>query len=297
MRWDGSPNQPIPKSDSIPDLRFEVSVVARILALLLVGIVALAACFLGDTSLFLATWGSHHQPPRTQSPPPVPKRPLPPGFLDAECTLASGEKARYVLYTPQDHNPSRPYPLIVSLHGVGKRGTDGRTQLKDGLANTVSSWPEWRKFDRFLVLFPQGRSGKWLTGSADDDLVMEELADLRSRYSVDPARIYLTGISSGGTGTWELAAAHPDLWAGIVPVCGVPNPEDTVAVRHLPCWWFHGTADPVAPLGASREMTRRLSAEGAEIRSTEYPKAQHNIWDKAYRTPELYEWLLRHKRD
>jgi predicted peptidase len=216
---------------------------------------------------------------------------------DCTCTISSGEEARYVLYVPPDYDPAKPCPLIVFLHGYGKRGNDGRHHLQDGLAPALCYWAGWREHCHFLVLFSQGRSGNWLPGSADDELVMSELADVQAHYAVDAARIYLTGISSGGTGTWELAVAHPDLWAAIVPVCGMCKPEDAARLRHIPCWCFHGEADQVAPPEQPREMMRRLLAEGATPRYTEYAGRNHGIWDSVYRSAELYDWLLQQHRE
>jgi predicted peptidase len=123
------------------------------------------------------------------------------------------------------------------------------------------------------------------------------LADVQEHYAVDRRRIYLTGISSGGAGTWDLAVAHPDLWAAIVPVCGLCNPDDAPRLRHISCWCFQGEADIAALVEHAREMMKRLRAEGAAPRYTEYPERGHDIWDRVYRTPELYQWLRQQHRE
>ena len=165
----------------------------------------------------------------------------------------------YVLYVPPDYTPAQPWPLIVFLHGYGKAGPTA----------VSSCWTAWR---RPSAPGPTGRtiatswffsprvSGMWLPDSDDEDLAMSELADVQAHYAVDTKRIYLTGISSGGTGTWNLAAAYPEQWAAIVPVCGMCNLKDAPRLSHIPCWCFHGGADTVASPENPREMMRRLRA-------------------------------------
>jgi predicted peptidase len=100
----------------------------------------------------------------------------------------------------------------------------------------------------------------------------------------------------GGFGTWSLAAAQPDMWAAIVPICGGGSPADAEKIKNIPCWCFHGDADTSVPVQRSRDMIEALKKAGAEPKYTEYPKVGHNSWDKAYGTEELYHWLLEHKK-
>src|SRR5262249_6046448 len=133
----------------------------------------------------------------------------------------------------------------------------------------------------------------WRADSSDGERAMRVLDVVMKQYKVDPKRIYLTGLSMGGMGTWSLAVKHPDKWAAIVPICGRGDPKQAATIKHIPCWCFHGDADKAVPVTGSREMIDALKAAGGNPKYTEYPDVGHNSWDKAYGTPELYEWLLK----
>jgi predicted peptidase len=125
---------------------------------------------------------------------------------------------------------------------------------------------------------------------------MAILADVQKDYVTDPKRLYLTGVSMGGYGTWSLAAKYPERWAAIVPVCGGGDPGSAEAIKHIPCWCFHGGADRTVPPDTSRTMIAALKEAGASPRCDEYPGVGHDSWDKAYATSDLYEWLLRQRQ-
>jgi predicted peptidase len=255
-------------------------------SLRLAGVPALSFLMLGGAALWQ----------RGTAPAPPAVAPLPAGFAVRTCEGPWGDEVRYSLYVPPDRDPSRPYPLIVFLHGHGERGSDGRRHLRVGLARAIRDGLRKGQRFNFLALFPHGRTGSWAAGSEDHELVLTVLDDAMDHYAVDRRRIYLTGLSSGGTGTWQLAAAHPERWAAIVPVCGSPDAALAAAVKDIPCWCFHGTADGVAPVANLRQMLARLRAEGGRPRCTEYAGLGHGIWDKVYRSTELYDWLLRQQR-
>jgi predicted peptidase len=113
---------------------------------------------------------------------------------------------------------------------------------------------------------------------------------------VDPDRVYLTGLSMGGYGTWSLAAAHPERFAAIVPICGGGNPADAAKLASLPVWVFHGAKDPTVPLERSKEMVEAIKSAGGNPRFTIYPEAGHDSWTETYNNPELYQWLLEQKK-
>ena len=125
------------------------------------------------------------------------------------------------------------------------------------------------------------------------------------KYSVDTNRIYLTGLIMGGYGTWKLGLTHPEKFAAIVPICGGCNMIEVIlgprdkpdAFKSLPVWAFHGAKDDVVPLSESERVVDALKKFGVkEVKFTVYPEAKHNSWAEAYKNPELYEWLLSHKR-
>ncbi len=122
------------------------------------------------------------------------------------------------------------------------------------------------------------------------------LDDVCRRYAVDEGRLYVTGLSMGGYGTWSLAARQPDRFAAIAPICGGGDPQAAAGFAQVPAWVFHGAKDNVVPLERSEEMVQALRDAGAEVRFTVYPDADHDSWTETYANPELYEWLLSHDR-
>jgi len=215
-----------------------------------------------------------------------------PGFLDRIHKDADGKEAKYVLFVPHDYKDDKPWPLILFLHGAGERGTDGQKQAQVGLGAAIKSQ---EKTFPFIAVFPQAQK-TWKADSEDGKRAMNILAEVEKAYRVDPKRTYLTGLSMGGAGTWSLAAAYPDRWAAIVPVCGRDDPKNAEKIKAIPCWCFHGDADPAVKVQFSREMIEALKAAGAKPKYTEYPGVGHNSWDKAYGTKELYDWLLLQQR-
>ena len=227
------------------------------------------------------------------------------GFLHRVYKDAGGNEARYVLFVPHSYSnkANKLYPVILFLHGSGKTGTDGRKQATVGLGPVVKS--REKKFP-FFVVFPQAQKPSWLAQTDDAKRAMAILAEVEKKYKIDSKRIYLTGNSMGGRGTWSLAAAYPDKWAAIVPICGRVDPNKGTAIevdtskaaviKSLPCWCFHGSADQTITVKSSREMIAAIRKAGGKPKYTEYPGAGHNIWDRAYRTPDLFRWLLMQHR-
>jgi predicted esterase len=197
---------------------------------------------------------------------------------------------RYLLYVPPDYaaDPARKWPLLLFLHGAGERGDDLEKVKVHGPPRLIA---EGQHFP-FIVVSPQCPEGEWWLPAQLIDLV----EDICSHYRVDPDRIYLTGLSMGGYGTWATAIEYPDRFAAIAPICGGGDPEKADRIRHIPAWVFHGAKDPVVPLAQSEAMVRALEQLGAEVRFTVYPEATHDSWTETYANPELYEWLLQHPR-
>jgi predicted peptidase len=134
-----------------------------------------------------------------------------------------------------------------------------------------------------------------MADSPDAQRALSILAEVQKSYKVDPKRIYLTGLSMGGFGTWSLATKYPDRWAAIVPICGRGDPKQAEKIKDLPCWCFHGDADPVVKVEGSRAMIKALKAAGGKPKYDEYPGVGHNSWDRAYGNEELYKWFLAQK--
>lgn len=217
-----------------------------------------------------------------------------PGTIDDEWWYGLREKLglsshyKYKLYLPEgyEQDPGKSWPLLVSLHGSGERGDD----LKKVTAHGVPLLLEAGKKLPFIVVAPQCPSNQWWAPAA----VMDLIGDIRSQYRVDARRIYLTGLSMGGFGTWATAARYPGVFAAIAPVCGGALPEAAGRLAGTPAWVFHGGADSVVPPGLDDRIVAALKKAHAPVKYTVYPGVQHDSWTKAYNEPDLYDWFLQH---
>jgi len=215
-----------------------------------------------------------------------------PGFHDRVHEDPDGKEAKYVLFVPHDYKGDKEYPLILFLHGAGETGTDGKKQARTGLGSHIRK--DEKSFPCF-VIFPQAQERGWSAGNANGKRAMAILAGVEKQYKIDTKRVYLTGLSMGGFGTWNFAAKHPDRWAAIVPICGAGRTSDAAKIKDIPCWCFHGADDPTVKVDGSRKMIEALKEAGGKPKYTEYPGVGHNSWDKAYATKELYDWMLKQK--
>ena len=216
------------------------------------------------------------------------------GFLPRVHKGVDGD-SKYVLFVPHGYTGAKEYPLILFLHGAGERGDDGETPVKQGIGNAIKFKEGAKKFP-FFVIFPQCRkSGFWKAGGPDADRALAMLNAVMKEYKIDSKRLYLTGLSMGGAGAWSLAAAHPDKWAAIAPICFGGDPSTAEKIKHIPCWCFCGDKDNPKLLDGCRTMVKALQAAGGNPRYSEYPHVGHNSWDSAYVTPELYTWFLAQK--
>ena len=203
-------------------------------------------------------------------------------------------KLDYLLYLPADHgkDPSKKYPTILFLHGAGERGDDVNLVKKHGPPKLLDGKTELAVKD-FIVVSPQCVPNKWWQPHE----VIALLDEVAKNTAVDPARVYLTGLSMGGFGTWETAARYPERFAAIAPICGGGDPRRVRTLKDMPTWVFHGDKDPTVPVQRSIEMVEALKKTGNEAKFTRYPDAEHDSWTETYNNPELYDWFLQHKRD
>lgn len=196
----------------------------------------------------------------------------------------------YWLYLPEEYgaDPSKRWPLVLFLHGRGESGNDLEAVTREGLPKLIKAGQQFP----FIVVSPQCPvDERW--NSPPCTWVLKALLDeIEREYAVDADRIYVTGLSMGGFGTWTLAANNPHRFAAIAPICGGGDPEDAGLIKHLPIRVFHGAQDPVVPLRRSEEMVNALKACGNNVRLTVYPEAGHDSWTQTYNNPELYTWLL-----
>ena len=194
----------------------------------------------------------------------------------------------YLLYLPKDYDPKAAWPLVLFLHGSGERGDDLEQVKKHGPPKLIAAGREFP----FIVVSPQCPKDK----SWEPFELTVLLDDLCEKYKVDPDRIYVTGLSMGGFGTWSLAAYTPKRFAAIVPICGGGDTAIARRLAHLPVWVFHGAKDTAVSLERSEKMVEALKQKGGNVKFTVYPEAAHDSWTETYENPELYTWLLEQKR-
>ncbi len=215
------------------------------------------------------------------------------GFINKTLTF-EGTTYRYVVYVPWEYTPDKRWPVILFLHGAGERGTDGLKQTEVGIGRAIRLHSE-----RFpaLVVMPQCAPDQWWAGKMNE-MALKTLEQTLKEYSCDENRLYLTGLSMGGFGSWSIAAEHPDKFAAVVPICGGGDPKQMAPkLKNLPIWVFHGAEDNLVPPERSREMVEAIKSAGnTQIRYTEYEGVGHNSWDKAYEEKELIDWLFSQKR-
>jgi predicted peptidase len=195
----------------------------------------------------------------------------------------------YLLFLPSTYavHPQR-WPLMLFLHGAGERGDDLQLVKRHGVAKIVEEQPAFP----LLVVSPQCPP----TEAWAPEPLLALLDDIEQHYDVDPERLYVTGLSMGGFGTWAVAIAAPDRFAAIAPICGGGDPSCVGVLRRLPVWAFHGARDLIVPLQRTVEMVEALRQCGGNVRFTVYPKAGHDAWTATYANPELYAWFLAHTR-
>jgi predicted peptidase len=208
------------------------------------------------------------------------------GYSQPPSKAKPKEKYNYLLYLPKDYSATKAsYPLIIYLHGGSQRGND-LTKLKTyGLPQQVDKSKDFP----FIIASPQCPDGKfWSTDNWFEPLYDE----LTTKYRVDPKRIYLTGISIGGYGTWQTAVAYPDKFAAIVPLCGGCDDSTQVCtIKHIPIWTFHGTADNVIPINETEQLVKRLEQCGGHVKFTRLENEGHGI-QYLYEDKSIYDWLL-----
>jgi predicted peptidase len=232
------------------------------------------------------------------------------GFLDRSVSLG-GQAYKYQIFVPPAYTPSQRWPVILFLHGAGERGSDGYFQTQVGLASAIR-----QNAARFpaIAVFPQATAESSWTGTLAR-VALAALDQTMREYQTDPSRVYLTGLSMGGNGTWYIAYRYPKRFAAIAPICGWISPEfwkaaDPVVpadsgetysafgrqLRQTPTWIFHGEIDPVVPVDESRKAFAALQSAKAPVQYTEVPGTGHNAWDPTYASPKFWAWLFAQRR-
>lgn len=197
---------------------------------------------------------------------------------------------RYLTSVPEGYgeDKNKRWPLVLFLHGAGERGDDLSRVVIHGPGKHIKEGKQYP----FILIAPQCPEMQWW--QADELIALLNYAE--ENFLVDLDRIYVTGLSMGGMGTFELAAKIPDRLAAVAPICGRGNPHHAPRFKKLPLWAFHGDADNVVPQRGSIEMVEAINAAGGEAKLTIYPGVGHDSWSETYANPEFWEWLLSHKR-
>jgi predicted peptidase len=221
--------------------------------------------------------------------------PAPGKQVELSHKVSDQQSVPYLLYLPKelDAKADKKWPVILFLHGRGE---------SRGPLSIVAKWGPPRMAERgdnlpYIVISPQCPASSRWTADEQQAGVLNLLDHICEKYPVDTSRIYLTGLSMGGYGSWKLAADHGQRFAAVAPVCGRGNPADGGKLKDLPIWVFHGTEDRAVDYQHSVDMVEAIEkAGGKKVRFTSMKHVGHNCWSAAYATPELFQWFDKHRR-
>jgi len=227
-------------------------------------------------------------------------------FSKEKYSNGKGDTLNYRMLFP-DADTLRRFPLVIFLHGSGEKGTDNEAQLKWGVGNFATS--QAMSMHPCFVIAPQcppkqewantienkNEKTKQLQPMASKpmELLIELIHQLITKFKIDSNRIYITGLSMGGHGTYDAIERYPNLFAAAVPVCGSGDASKAATIAHIPIWMFHGAEDPSVPIVYSIKMVDALNRAGALPGLTIYPEVGHFSWIAAYNDPLMMEWLFR----
>jgi len=232
-----------------------------------------------------------------------------------EFVFAEGKVLPYRILYPENYDKNKKYTLLLLLHGAGERGKDNEKQLTWGSKLFITA--ENRKNFPAIVVFPQcPEESFWAVMKTDQTkqpavrtfdytaepnwplvAANELVKKISKEEGVDKSRIYISGLSMGGMGTFESVYRYPDLYAAALPICGggdVNHYDKKVA--KVPFWIFHGAVDAVVNPQLSRDMVEKLQSLKAEVKYSEYPGVNHDSWKNAFAEPEYLSWMLLHKK-
>ena len=212
----------------------------------------------------------------------------------------------YRLYIPKNYDISKSYPLVLFLHGAGQRGDENIFQMdsyamlfaQDSIQNIQACFvlvPQCPWYDQWV-------NSPWENGSYNIDetplsaplsKVIDIIGILKNDYSIDNSRVYVTGLSMGGYGTWDIISRYPLMFAAAIPICGAGDPSKANRIKHIPLQFFHSSDDPTVPVAGSRDMKNALITENAaDFKYKEYDNLGHDCWTSAYFEPGLISWMF-----
>jgi predicted esterase len=200
------------------------------------------------------------------------------------------QETEYLLSLPENYkaDSTQRWPLVLFLHGSGESGHDLQKVKAHGPPELAD---KGRKFPFVLVSPQSDKPSGW-----DTEMLYKLLQDIKRKYRIDNDRVYLTGLSMGGFGTWALAMKYPDEFAAIAPICGGGDTATAWKMRNIPVWCFHGAKDDVVPPAGSINLVNASSRYNPSVRFTLYPDANHNSWDLTYNNDSLYIWMMAQRK-
>ena len=237
-------------------------------------------------------------------------------YLQKAYVNEAGKILPYRILYPENYDKSKKYPLLLFLHGAGERGNDNTAQLIHGSRLFLAD-SNRKKFACFVVLPQCPKESYWSSAKIDRSTSpitisfdyeaasitwplqssIDLLKQLAKDEKIDKSRIYITGLSMGGMGTFEAVYRNPGLFAAALPICGG---GDTMhydsRVKDIPFWVFHGDADGTVKVDLSRTMVAKLKVSGVNVKYSEYAGVNHNSWDNAFAEPEYLSWMFKQKR-
>jgi predicted peptidase len=203
----------------------------------------------------------------------------------------SQKRFGYLLFLPRTYNlqQEKKWPLIIFLHGRGEWGSDVEKVKKNGIPKLIENEKDFP----FVVISPQCPENEFWP-FMEIRLLLNQII---KHYRIDTRRIYLTGISWGGAGTWELGIQTPNTFAAIAPVAGWVNPQRVSVLKNIPIWIFHGEKDTIVPPNQDIDSAQVLKGINANVKITIFSNCDHDIWDQTYNNQELYDWFLEHENN
>lgn len=216
----------------------------------------------------------------------------------------SGETLLYRVFIPKDYDAKKKYPLVLYLHGGGGRGNDNRKQFDGGngyLIDFFTGDDAQTRYPSFVVAPQSPMQEGWIeydsiTPTRQIRLVYEMLGELQKSYSIDSTRLYVSGQSMGGFGTFAIVSEYPGTFAAGVALCGGGDPAKVSRLVKTPIWTFHGAKDEAVPVERSRSITAAIKQAGGQVLYTEYPDVDHILWPKVVKETELLPWLFAQRR-
>jgi predicted peptidase len=219
-----------------------------------------------------------------------------------------GTELLYRFAAPEKTEEGKQYPLVLFLHGAGERGTDNKAQLKHGVNDILKGAAD--SGEPVFLIAPQCPPERWWSEPTPDriglkdaggknpllDAVLALVEETAKKHPIDRKRIYITGISMGGFGTWDMLARSPQTWAVALPICGGGDKETVAGFKHIPIRIYHGAADEVVPPEASDRMAMALGNIGGKATIRLYPGVGHDSWTQTYKDPEVIKWLFAQRK-